>query len=107
MSAAPDFRDYDPARRDRIALAMWKGVLQELNSDGVVVLPSRELMDASALMLGMVLASSPTAAIPSQMRELCQAHAKLIIRRTGECRSEVARTGKWWDGVITEEDRIQ
>lgn len=100
-------RDYDRDRMQRIGGAMFGSLLEELRSpEGVVVMPTREIMDAMALLLGVMLSSSPQAKVPSQLRELCQGFAKDIIKRTHEAQANGA-AGRLFDHVLTDEDRFQ
>ena len=75
-------RLYDKQRRDRIGQAMLGALLMELkDQDGVVVLPVREIMDAMALLCGVMLAADPAAKTPSHIRTIADEHAKLIRQR--------------------------
>jgi hypothetical protein len=81
----PSIRDYDRKRMRRIALAMWQGVLLELrDEEGRVFMPSGEVLDAMAMLGGIMLASWPDAQVPSRLRARCEEHARDLAQRTRE-----------------------
>lgn len=87
MTAAQNtIRDYDKARMQRIAIGLQEAMIRTLMDDeGVVYIPVGEVMDATAMFLGMLLCTHPAAAVPSQLRELLDGHAKNIAIRTKQC----------------------
>lgn len=105
MSAAarkPSIRDYDRDRMQRIALAMWGSLLVELKDEqGVVFLSSVEVLDAMAMLGGVVLSSWPDAKVPSRLRERCQEQAKNLAERTRQCMDN-PETANLFDAVLTE-----
>lgn len=99
-------RDYDSERVNTIALAMWEALLTRLRDDeGRVYLPMREVMDASAMLLGLMLSTAPEARVPSQLRRLCDDHAKRIIKRTHDAAASDA--GRVFDVVMVEDQVMQ
>lgn len=76
-AGTPKVRDYDPARKDHITLAVYEGIILALKDEGgAVILPSGEVMDAMALLGGLLLAAHPDAKVPSRRRQLCTDWAK-------------------------------
>jgi len=100
-------RDYDKARMHRIALAMYGGLLTELRDDeGRVYLPSGEIMDAMAMLGGMILSSHPDAAVPSRLREMCGEHAKRVAHDCKLFKTE-GSANKLFDVILTDRDTFQ
>ncbi|WP_310542047.1 hypothetical protein [Phenylobacterium sp.] len=64
-----------------------------------------EVLDAMALVAGMMMATHPDAKTPSRLREMCSEHAKNLAERTrqGIANPEAARI---FDAVLTDGDRF-
>jgi hypothetical protein len=77
----------DQAYLDRISAAVIRAIIQAsmcVGSDGkrTAVLMSGEIVDALWTIQAALLATSPSAATPTELRRFCDQHAKRLYRRT-------------------------
>jgi hypothetical protein len=101
-----DVRAYSKERMMQIATAFWRTLLVELRGDDdVVIMPTAEILEAMALLAGMILSSSPQARVPSQLRDLCERHAKDMITRTRQAIAKGA--DRTFAGTISDLDVMQ
>ena len=85
FTAKPEALAYNRERRTTLATAMWATILVNLkDEDGVVVVRTEEVMEAMALIGGIVLGSHPDARTPGGRRKLAEGWAKQLTQRTKE-----------------------
>lgn len=99
-------RDYDRERMRRLADAFFKAMIEECrDAQGTVFIPSAEVLDAMALLGGVILSTGPASNSATRLREITTDFGKRVAKSAREAKS--AGAAQIFDVVLDERSTFQ